>query len=267
MKSLGYLKWDLYARANDSVFNRYCHKFVGCGFEVFVEAAILLRKNDGNPIDLAGSIEEISIVTGISQDSVEKALVSAINDYNLFKLTEDDKFYSNRIRRDVQESLEISKVRSQAGKNKGSKKSNDEQMKSNDEQKPTRKELRDNSNKKDNSSTNVAELQKEKNSSNSPYVVLKDGQKYELSEDYIQSKQKAFPTVDVLAELWKLQAKTLGFNEYRLEIGKIDGYINRWLQNAANDKKTATQQNSKGRQMMATNEEYKEIAKEWNGKC
>ncbi len=116
MKGLGFLKWDLYARANDPTFNRYCHKFCGYGFEVFVETAILLRKNDGHSLVVDEAVEDLAITTGLDVEKVKSALLSAINDYKLFKTTNDGKFYSNRVFRDVQESVERNKQNSENAK-------------------------------------------------------------------------------------------------------------------------------------------------------
>ena len=92
-----------------------------------------------------------------------------------------------------------------------------------------------------------------------------DGDTWLFTEAFISSKQKAYPKVDVLKELWKIQGKTSDTPQARPERVKINGYVDAWLQNETN--KLENPKNPKGRQMMATNEEYKEIAKEWNGKC
>lgn len=277
MKGLGYLKWDLYARANDPVFNRYCHKHCGYGLEVFLEAAILLRKNDGNPLDLDGSIEDISITTGIDVEKVKAALTSAITDYKLFKFTDDERFYSARVSRDVKESLELSKVRSEARKGK-TKQSNDNQMNnnclSNENQLIDKCEL--DKRQTDNSIYNLKEsmssdddIPKKSTSVISqekdrfPVIHLIDGSDYQLTEEYIESKKKAFPCVDVMSELWKLEGRTR-LQEYRLHLTGFDSYINAWLAGAQNPPEREPPK-KKGRKMMAHGNEWAADAEEFNG--
>ena len=254
MKGLGFLKWDLYARANDPTFNRYCHKFVGFGFEVFVEAAIILRKNDGKPQDVDSTIEDLAIITGIPQENVRTAILSAINDYKLFKQTEDGRFYSSRVYRDVQASLEKSKQNSENATSGWEKRRNQQQEISENnanalqtQSNPNatvcqirgkRKEIRDKSNNITLSNTNVLSnvCGEPKNQSateavKSPvflvFETLKGGGTYAVTEKQIAKWQETYPAIDVKQEVRAAQS-WLDANPQNKK-SNIPRYLNNWL--------------------------------------
>ena len=249
MKGLGFLKWDLYARANDPTFNRYCHKFVGFGFEVFVEAAIILRRNDGKPQDIDSTIEDLAIITGISQENVRTAILSAINDYKLFKQTEDGRFYSSRVYRDVQASLELSRIRSEARKGKQEQSNNEQMMNKcstnenqmNDKcEQDKRKEKRDKSTSNNITLSNSNELSnvcgEPKNQSateavESPvflvFETLKGGGTYAVTEKQIAKWQETYPAIDVKQEV-KAARAWLEANPQNKK-SNIPRYLNNWL--------------------------------------
>lgn len=264
MKGLGFLKWDLYARANDPTFNRYCHKFVGFGFEVFVEAAIILRKNDGKPQDVDSTIEDLAIITGIPQENVRTAILSAINDYKLFKQTEDGRFYSSRVYRDVQASLEKSKQNSENATIGWEKRRNQQQEISENnanalqsqsnsnatvcqirdkrkEIRDKREEIRDTSNNNVVSNTDVlsttsGEAKKslpadgEKSGVPEPvfleFPTLKGGT-YAVTESQIAEWEQTFPAVDVKQEV--RAAKTWLLANPKQMKSNIPRYLVNWL--------------------------------------
>lgn len=68
-----------------------------------------------------------------------------------------------------------------------------------------------------------------------PEIVLKDGSRWTPPETYIATKQKAYPAVDVMAELWKMEGKTSQRPQSRPLPFNLDGFVNGWLDNAVRD--------------------------------
>lgn len=68
-----------------------------------------------------------------------------------------------------------------------------------------------------------------------PEIVLKDGTRWTPPETYIVTKQKAYPAVDVMAELWKMAGKTSQRPQSRPLPFNLDGFVNGWLDNAVRD--------------------------------
>lgn len=68
-----------------------------------------------------------------------------------------------------------------------------------------------------------------------PEIVLKDGSRWTPPETYIVTKQKAYPAVDVMAELWKMAGKTSQRPQSRPLPFNLDGFVNGWLDNAVRD--------------------------------
>lgn len=95
-----------------------------------------------------------------------------------------------------------------------------------------------------------------------PFVVLKDGQRQLLSENYIRTKQETFPGVDVIAELRNIQSRTEEFQQCRLSFAGFDSFINRWLYEAS--KRRGRDPAPKQRRMkMAGGDEWAQWAGLW----
>ena len=262
------------------------------GYAVFYAIIEALYENDGNPIPVL-TLKRIAKDLRLDNSKVISIADYAASDECGTLLVKSEKGYeSARVIRSINESEEKSKKRKEAIKNRW-KNTKSEKIDTNVSKIDTNvckndtDKDRDRDRDKDrdilsntsvlsniNSSAKAAELNACASSSNSkdsdlPFIVLKDGQKSPLSQNYINAKQKAFPKVDVMSELWKLQAKTSEFPSERIDLCKIDGYINRWLQNAVNDAEnkktfTPTAKPKTGRTMMASDEVWKAEAAKWN---
>lgn len=115
MKSDLYLKWDLYSRDNDRTFKKYCRTFPGVGFEVFVETAIDLTKNEGNPIERDDLIDDLRDTTHIERTLIENCIDYAC-DVALLKRTDAGEIFSTRVQRDIEEGKRLSEKRRSSAK-------------------------------------------------------------------------------------------------------------------------------------------------------
>lgn len=71
--------------------------------------------------------------------------------------------------------------------------------------------------------------------SSRPYVTLKDGSSWTVSDFYQVSMQKAFPKVDAMVEFWKMAAKTKEFPKSRPTLATVGGFVNEWMLKATSE--------------------------------
>lgn len=264
MKSDLFIKWDIYAR-DDRSFKRFCKKHVGVGFEVFIETVVMLRKNDGKAIPLNEAVEDLCDTTGLNEEDISLALKDACTE-ELFKLTEKGEIYSERVLRDIEENMERSQKNKEnvnkrwekyrerkARKSRGNTSVEPSNNDCNTSVEPSnysqrvgrnsRKEKEQENNKKILTVSNEPASTKEKcedkpasrPGNGMPEIVLKDGTLWTPPETYIVTKQKAYPAVDVMAELWKMAGKTSQRPQSRPLPFNLDGFVNGWLDNAVRD--------------------------------
>ena len=248
------------------------------GYAVFYAIVEALYANDGQPIPIL-TLKRIAKDLRLDNSKVlEIADYAASEDCGSLLIKSKNGYQSARVTRSITESEETSKKRKEAIRNrwKNTKSENidtnvskiDTKVCQNDTDKD-----KDRDRDRDNISFSSAEEKQILNNSSSGktensnlFVILKDESQEIIPADYIKSLQKAYPKLDVIAELTKIQARTQAGPEWRLFPATYPFFISKWLNQAALDAADTTSKpkNKNGRTFMATGEQWEKWANEFN---
>jgi hypothetical protein len=256
------------------------------GYAVFYAVIEALYENNGNPISVL-TLKRIAKDLRLDNSRVlEIADYAASEDCGNLLVKSKNGYESARVTRSITESEETSKKRKEAIKNRWkntkSEKINtivsktDTNVCQNDTDKDKDKDKdRDISISPNVEIENIclsSTLDKPRaragEETQKPIIYLNDGGCFQVTDKYVFSKQKAYPKVDVMAELWKIDSKTQTTPQARPARINIDGYVNAWLQNETNKLESniinARQHSNKNRNKMAGPEVWDQLSKEFN---
>ena len=258
------------------------------GYAVFYAIVEALYANDGQPIPIL-TLKRIAKDLRLDNSRVlEIADYAASEDCGSLLIKSKNGYESARVTRSITESEETSKKRKEAIKNrwKNTKSEKiDTIVSKNDtnvcENHTDKDKDRDRDKDRDISISPNVEIENMCLSSTldkpcarageetqKPIIYLNDGGCFPVTDKYVFSKQKAFPKVDVMAELWKIDSKTQTTPQARPARISVDGYVNAWLQNETNKLESniinLRQQSNKNRNKMAGPEVWDQLSKEFN---